>query len=226
MHRKQAILAAALLAAASGAVCRAQTGPAQPSASSASRTRAAAGDEPLFDIGVSGYQAFTHGTTGDGTQQTAKNAAGGMLELRYLAKPLVGFEFTFSFNPADQTFTPTTGNCGYQCQNPFTSLSAKASEIGVDYVLAKRFGALRPFAVGGLGFFITAPGNSVYADNTVVRPVYIFGGGVDWGFAQRLGVRLQFRDNLYKAPDLSDLYNSTGQYTQSAEPMAGFYYKY
>jgi len=38
-------------------------------------------------------------------------------------------------------------------------------------------------------------------------------------------VRLQYRGNLYKAPDLSKLYSSTNAFTHTAEPMIGVYLK-
>lgn len=225
MRWSQAVFAAMLMAASSTA-CLAQVGAAQPAVNPTGKARVAGRDGPLFDIGVSGYQALTQESSGNGTQQTPTNSAGGMLELRYIAKPVVGLELALSYNEANQTIAPKTGACGFQCSNPFTPLSGKAIQVGLDYVLSKKFGPVRPFAVGGLGFFITIPSNSVYVVDTVVRPDYVAGGGVDWSVLPHFGVRLQFRDNFYKAPDLSTLYNSTGHFTQSAEPMGGFYYRF
>ncbi|MGA7339836.1 MAG: hypothetical protein WBE72_15580 [Terracidiphilus sp.] len=234
----QAVFTVIGIAALSGAAAQAQTdtagqtqtspaGPAQ--TSSAGRPRANAGSESEFDIGASFYKAFNHSSSGYGTVQTPKNSAGGMLEVRYIDKPLVGFEFTYAYNPADQTFAPAPPpNCAlnYTCNNPATALKAKANEIGLDWVLSKKFGSFRPFAVGGLGFFITSPANSVYNVNTVVRPVYIYGGGVDWAFLSHFGLRFQFRDNLYKAPNLSSFYPSTGIFTHTAEPMGGIFMRF
>lgn len=217
------------IAALSGTVARAQaTTAGQAQAGAASQRRAKAAGESQFDIGVSGYEAFNNSTSGLGTQQTVKNEAGGMLEVRYIMNPFAGFEFTYSYNPANQSFAPKPGACAYVCANPVTSLTAKASEIGLDYVISKKFGSIRPFAVGGVGFFIASPSSTQfdYGVNTVVRPVFIYGGGADWAALPHFGVRLQFRDNLYKAPNLSVIYPATGVYTHSAEPMGGVYYNF
>lgn len=227
MKWMQAVVTLIGIAALSGAAAQAQTStPDQAQTNTASRSRANAASESQIDIGASFYEAFNNASSGYGTQQTPKNAAGGMFEARYIGSPLVGFEFTYSYNPANQSFAPKPGACALACANPVTNLTAKASEIGLDWVLSKKFGSLRPFAVGGLGFFITSPSNSTYEVTTVVRPAFIYGGGVDWAALSHLGIRLQFRDNLYKAPNLAAFYPATGMYTQTAEPMAGLYYNF
>jgi hypothetical protein len=176
-----------------------------------------------FDIGVGFYEALNNSTSGNTTQQTTTNAAGGMLEARYIDRPLVGFELTYAYNPANQTIGPGS-DCVYDCNYAVTPLKAKANEVGLDWVFSRKFGAIRPFAVAGLGFFITAPDKSAYEVNTVVRPAFIGGGGVDWSFLPHLGLRAQFRDNVYKAPDLSPFFPPTGVYTQTKEPMGGIYF--
>jgi hypothetical protein len=178
------------------------------------------------DVALSGYGTFTSSTSGFGTQQTPSNSAGGILELRHIVNPLVGYEFDVSFNPANQAYAPKTGNCGFVCGEPPLSVSGKATQFGVNWVVSMKSGKLRPFALGGVGLMITVPGNSPYAVNTVVRPVFVYGGGVDWTFAPHFGLRLQARGNMSKAPNLSDLYTSTTVYTQIYEPMAGVFYRF
>ena len=97
MRWSQAVFAAMLMAA-SGTGCLAQVGAARTVNPTGEATSAAA----LFDIGVSGYQALTQESSGNGTQQTPTNSAGGMLELRYIAKPVVGLELALSYNEANQ----------------------------------------------------------------------------------------------------------------------------
>lgn len=223
MKWMQAVVALIGIAAVCGAAAQE---PAGTTGQARAQQQQSAASESQFDIGVNFYDAFTSATSGFGTVQTPKNAVGGMLEARYIMKPLLGFEMTYSYNPANQSLVPKAGACNFTCANPPTSLTAKASEIGLDYVVSKKFGSLRPFAVGGLGFFITSPSRSTYEVNTVVRPAFIFGGGTDWGFLPHLGIRVQFRDNVYKAPNLSAFYPSTGKYTYSAEPMGGVYYNF
>ncbi len=176
------------------------------------------------DVGLSFYKTFNTSTTGNGTTQSPSNSAGGMLEVRHIHSPFIGYEATYSYNPNDQMLSPTTGNCGYRCTNQPTKITTRASEIALDWVVSTKFAGLRPFAVAGVGFYIGSPTSNQYDLNTIVRPAYVFGGGVDWGFLPHFGLRAQFRDNMFKAPDLDGLYSPTGVYTHMAEPMIGVFY--
>ena len=56
------------------------------------------------DVALSLYGAF-HGTTNaNGTIQSPANAAGGIIELRHISNPLVGYEATYSYNRDNQTY--------------------------------------------------------------------------------------------------------------------------
>ncbi len=176
------------------------------------------------DVALSAYRTFTSTTSGNGTAQTPSNAIGGMLEVRHISKPLIGYELTYSYNRANQAYAPKIGSCGFVCANAPISLTASGNQVALDWVISHKYGSLRPFAVTGLGLFIDAPSANIYYANMVVRPTYVYGGGVDWGFMPHFGLRIQYRGNLYKAPDLSTNYNSTGAFTQSGEPMFGLYF--
>jgi hypothetical protein len=226
----QAVVFMIGVAALGCTACPAQTsGNGQAQANTATPAQAKAADEAEFSIGGSFYEAYNQSTTGNGTQQTATNSSGGMLEVRYVGRPLVGFEFTYGYNSANQTIGPVPSpQCETynDCNDLSSSYTVKASEVGLDYVVSKKIGSLRPFAVGGLGFFISSPNNSKYEVQTVVRPAYIFGGGLDWAALAHFGIRGQFRDNVYKAPNLSNFNPPTGQFTHTAEPMGGVYFSF
>ncbi len=175
------------------------------------------------DGAASVYRTFNTSTTGNGTHQTPSNSMGGMLELRHIQSPFIGYEVTYSYNPNNQTYAPVIGSCGYFCSTGTLAQKAYQNEVGLDWVVSMKTANFRPFAVGGLGFMITVPSTYGYALNTIVRPTYIYGGGVDWG-SPRLGLRIQYRGNLYKAPNVSGAYQTTGVFTQTGEPMIGVYF--
>jgi hypothetical protein len=189
------------------------------------------------DVALSGYGTFTSSTTGSGTHQTPSNSAGGLFEWRRIVNPLVGFEFEVTSNPADQSFIATNATLANNCYPtgptttmpptcPQLKLSGEATQFGGTWVISKKIGNLRPFALGGAGFVVTVPGRSLYSVTTVMRPDFIYGGGLDWSFTKHLGLRLQVRGNMSKAPDLSNLFSSTTKYTQIYEPMAGVFYRF
>jgi hypothetical protein len=41
-----------------------------------------------------------------------------------------------------------------------------------------------------------------------------------------MGLRFQYRGNLYKAPNLTTVFASTGAFTHASEPMIGAYFRF
>jgi hypothetical protein len=188
------------------------------------------------DVALSGYRTITSSSSGSGTKQTPTDSEGGLFELRHIRNPIVGYEFEVSFNPANESYINPNATLANNCfpTGPVGTppscqplkVSGKATQFGVDWVFSKKIENLRPFALGGIGMMITVPGSSPYSVNTVVRPDFIYGGGVDWTFLPHFGFSVQVRGNMTKAPNLSDIYTSTTKYTQIYEPMAGIYYRF
>lgn len=178
------------------------------------------------DVAASLYGAFTGTTSGNGVQQSPANQAGAIIELRHIHNPLIGYEATYSWNRADEIYRPAPG-CGTACvtQRP-ANLAANAHEISGDWVASVHIANLRPFALAGVGVLFDAPVNSSGTGNTAVKPVFVYGAGADWGLLPHVGLRLQYRGNLYKAPDIANAFASTGKFTHTAEPMIGVYCRF
>ncbi|MGA3048187.1 MAG: outer membrane beta-barrel protein [Terracidiphilus sp.] len=211
-YLKAAFLLAGVAALGSTAVC-AQVGAA---VEGISRT----------DVAVSLYGAFSGTTNGNGTTQSPANAAGGLIEVRHIVNPIIGYEGTYSFNRANQTYSALLDCPGIGCPLTETqSVSANAHEISGDWVASLKVANIRPFALAGVGVLFNEPSGGQTNTNSAMKPAYIYGAGVDWGLVPHLGLRLQYRGNLYKAPDLTTLFTSTGAFTHTAEPMIGVYFR-
>lgn len=189
------------------------------------------------DVALSGFRTMTSSSSGFGTFQTPHDSEGALVELRHIVNPLVGFEAALSFNPANQSYKPDPANCALVCGQPPLEVSGKTTEFTADWIASIKSGNLRPFLVGGAGFAFTIPGAEptaktsvgtlpAYAVNTVVRPVFVYGGGLDYLFSKHWGLRLQIRGNMTKAPQLLNLYPSTTKYTQIYEPTGGVFYRF
>jgi hypothetical protein len=63
------------------------------------------------DVALSLYGAFNGTSNGNGTVQSPANAAGGMIEVRHISNPLIGYEGTYSYNRANQVYKAS----GYVC---------------------------------------------------------------------------------------------------------------
>ncbi len=61
------------------------------------------------DVALSLYGAFSGTTNANGTVQSPAASAGGMIELRHIRNPLIGYEATYSYNRANQVYR---SNCG------------------------------------------------------------------------------------------------------------------
>jgi opacity protein-like surface antigen len=177
-------------------------------------------------VGVSLYGAFNESTSGNNTAQSPSNSAGGLIELRHIANPILGFEGTYSYNRANQHYSflhPPPGNPCPPSGCTVSSIKANAHELTLDWTPSLPLGSFRPFGILGLGLLLNEPSGGQNSTSTSTKPVYVYGAGLDWGVLPHLGLRFQYRGNLYKAPDLDKLYTSTDAFTQTAEPMIGAY---
>jgi len=177
------------------------------------------------DIALSLYGAFSGTTTGNGITQSPSNSAGGIFELRHISNPLIGYEATYSYNRANQVYSPLV-SCGIPCGNPSEPVAANAHEVTGDWIVSVHAANLRPFVLAGGGLLIDSPSSGQSNTTTSNKPVFVYGAGLDWGLIPHLGLRFQYRGNLYKAPDLTRLYTSTGVFTHTAEPMIGAYIRF
>jgi len=180
------------------------------------------------DVALSLYGAFSQKTTGNGVIQSPANGAGGLIELRHISNPIVGFEAAYSFNRASQRYTSqiaVTCPIGQPCPSPSVDVPANAHQVTVCWVPSVKVANLRPFGVLGVGLLLDVPKGGQSSTQTVTKPVYVYGAGLDWGLLPHLGLRLQYRGNLYNSPDLSKLFTSSKTFMHTAEHMVGIYFR-
>jgi opacity protein-like surface antigen len=193
------------------------------------------------------YGAFNGTTSGDGTQESPANQAGGLFEFRQIKNPLVGYEATYSYNRGDQSFSnslssppcPTSG-----CTISTAAIANNAHEVTGDWVVSLHAGSLRPFALAGGGVLLNVPSGgtvttttcgttnplcsqttSTAATRTSTEGIFSYGAGLDWELLPHIGLRFQYRGNVYKAPAIANAFSSTNAFTHNAEPVIGIYFR-
>ncbi len=196
-------------------------------------------------VAASLYGAFNEATSGNGTQQSSANAAGGLIELRQIKNPFVGYEATYSYNRANQSYSESPPSvCGLVCAYRVTaSVPSNAHEISGAWVASLKIADLTPFALAGGGILFNVPsvGNvtattcpvegttpcsiSSTPTSNSTKGVFVYGAGVDWKLLPRLGLRLQYRGNLYKASVLASAFSSTNAFTHTSEPVIGIFFR-
>lgn len=181
------------------------------------------------DVSVSLYGAFSESTTGDNVAQSPSNAAGAMFAVRRIENPLVGYEGTYSINRANQVYSSTVV---VPCPpNPVSCsatipVSADAHELSGDWVISYPLGNFRPFGLAGVGMVFNDPASGQTATHSSNKGVFLYGLGLDWGVLPHLGLRFQYRGNVYHAPDLTSALGSSGAFMHTAEPMIGAYFRF
>ncbi len=200
------------------------------------------------DVAASLYGAFNGATSGNGVRQSPSNSAGIMIELRHLSSPLVGYEATYSYNRANQSYSAPTPPCPTfdTCGPSTASVPADAHELTGDWVVSLGIGSLRPFALAGGGLLLNVPTQGSVTTSssqcslgspcqittartstkTSTQGVFVYGAGLDWTLLPHLGLRFQYRGNLYKASDLTSAFSSTNAFTHTAEPMIGAFLRF
>jgi len=206
-------------------------------------------------IAASLYGAFNESTsTGvNNAVQSPSNAAGVTFELRHIHNPLIGYEAAYSYNRANQTYSSSSyAVCGVcSAGQSWTPVSANAHEVTGAWVASLKAGALRPFALAGGGVLFDVPSSGQATTTTLVtecgggnpecipgtvtsntvptststKGVFVYGAGLDWGLLPHIGLRLQYRGNVYKAAALSSAFTSINAFTQTAEPVIGIYFR-
>ena len=177
------------------------------------------------DVALSLYGAFSGTTNANGTVQSPAASAGGMIELRHIRNPLIGYEATYSYNRANQVYRSDCAGVTCTSVEP-VGVSANAHEISGDWVASVHIANLRPFGLVGVGLLFNEPTGGQSNTTSATKPVFLYGAGLDWGVFPHIGLRFQYRGNLYKAPNLTQLFTSTDAFTHTSEPMIGAYFRF
>jgi hypothetical protein len=152
---------------------------------------------------------------------------GELATLRYIAKPLVGFEFNFGNirYTQDYTFLPPPS------QTILTGgVQSGMRELTLGYVahFHPLLYGITPYAGvgGGTVYFHPTPGGGQGLPFQY-RAGYYYNLGVEGNFPQsNFGMRLGFRQIIYLAPDFQQNYLTITRRTRTSEPIVGFFLRF
>jgi len=185
-----------------------------------------------LDVGVGGAAIFTKSVSGTNpvgnpVSLDASTTLGAVVQARYTKSPLLGLEFNYSYARFTENFGGLPFGADSSTAVPF-GVQTNASEYTIGYVahLPSLLG-FQPFAgVGGgaTAFKPTPMGGQGLPERA--RASYYYDVGLDDQFTRFFGVRAQFRQTFYKAPDFGQNYLTINQQTITSEPTVGFYVKF
>ena len=186
-------------------------------------------------VALSALGSFKTNSSSAITRQVPSNSAGFMLELRHISNPLMGYDVSYSFRGADQLYE-YIGSIPASCPGPacpayVTSngqpVNADAHSLTLNWVVSLPVTNFRVFALAGGGFEKFNPTSSqAGGTQSQTKGIFDYGAGFDWTLLPHLGLRFQYRANVYKAPALTTVFSSTGKFTHDSEPMIGAYFNF
>jgi opacity protein-like surface antigen len=161
------------------------------------------------------FGGFTSGTWYRGVQQTATDSGGVLANYRFFFNDYNGVEFNYGYTPDTQKFFGYPG---------FAAVKTDSHEATVDYVLRYPVHRVKPFALVGTGALVFDPRNG--PPTVQARAAFVYGAGLDVGFAKRCFMRLQYRGLVYSSPDFNTYYLGPDRITHRAEPSIGFGFRF
>lgn len=183
----------------------------------------AAAQEYRSDAAVSFTGIFNKGSMGSGLSQDPTNSGGFLASYRLAFGSHSGAELNYGYSRSSQNYSVTSLGL-------VAGQQANVHEATAAYVFSlSRSGRLDPFILGGGGALIFSPvGNlfSIPGTDTQAKGTFLYGAGVDYHLMRGLGLRLQYRGLVYKAPDFGLSALSTDSWTHTAEPSAGLVFRF
>jgi hypothetical protein len=194
-----------------------------------------------LDLGVSGVGEFTNTVTGTvippgsynyGTTLTQKPSTtlGALVTVRYTKSPLVGIELNYGYARYTQNFSVPAGQVspltGQPIDTPIVGgAQTNASEYTLGYIAhTPKVLGIGTFVSAGAGAtaFRATPGGGQGLP-TQARATYYYDAGFESSISSHFGIRAQFRQVFFLAPDFGQNYLTIKQRQITTEPGIGFY---
>jgi hypothetical protein len=153
------------------------------------------------------------------------STVGELITLRYVARPLAGFEFNFGNSRSTQNFAFTPP----LVPNKLQSAQTGVREMTLGYVAhtPKLFGVQPYLGVGGGTIRFKPTPNGGEGLPFQYRAAYYYNLGVEYTFpSSHFGARAGFRQLIYLAPDFQQNYLTITRRTVTSEPTFGFFLRF
>ena len=184
-------------------------------------------EQGRFDVSIGGAGVFSKtSTSSNGTVTLKPTSSGAILAtFRYRFNRMHGIEGNIGHTMNSQVFFIPPDN--YR-------IHAGVTEYSGAYVFSPfQTARIEPFLFGGAGALRFNPDKtyidgfqSAFGAAKQTSLAFLYGGGVDYHLWRFLGLRLQYRGLIYKAPTFAVPILFTGAKGHMAEPAAGIVIKF
>ena len=177
-------------------------------------------------VSISALGSLPTSTSTSNYQQNPSSGAGFMIDFTHMLTPLFGYNVSYTYRAANQDYICASSSCPSGYPNG-QSVTAKADTVTGNIVFSLPISRFKTFALagGGLTGFYPPYAHQNPTQNDLAT-VFDYGVGMDYPLMAHIGLRVQYRGMIYKAPMVSTFFVPTGGTVHDAEPMAGIYYSF
>lgn len=176
-------------------------------------TTVAFAQETRSSVSLNMTGVFNKTSSSESLDQVPTNSAGYLINYRYDLNRHSGVELNYGYSRNTQYFA--SGSAQVQ---------SGMHETTAAYVFRTSFRKFTPFLSAGGGTLIFNPTNNINnvgGADTQVKAAFLYGGGLDYNLSKNIGLRMQYRGLIYKAPGFGVSGLAPDVVTHSAEPSVG-----
>ena len=181
--------------------------------------------EKRNEISFQGTGFFTKDTNTTGFSRTSTQSGGLLVGYKYRLNGWFALETNYGFTKNTQKYFTSSTNSRVQSDIHQATIDATLN-------LPFAIGKLAPYVLGGAGALVFHPTGARYGSvagtSNDARGAFLYGGGVNYAvpFIRNVSLLAEYRGFVYKDADfgLSRLHRNT--WTHSAQPSAGFVYRF
>jgi opacity protein-like surface antigen len=173
------------------------------------------------EVSVQGTGFFTKDSSGNGVSRTTTNTGGLEVGYRFHINRWFSAEANYGFDRNTQKYFAVAGQSRVQ-----SDVHGVTGDVVVN--LPFHFSKFSPYALAGGGGLIFHPtgSGSVPGADTQAKGAFLYGAGADYALTRHFSLRAEYRGFWYKNPDFGLQSLKTDTWTHTAQPSAGFVYRF
>lgn len=183
-----------------------------------------AAQETRSEISLQGIGLFTQNANNTGIARDANDTGGFLLGYRYRLNRWLSADASYGFARDTQRFMTTSGSFGGS-----VGMNQLTGGLVVKLPAVARF-KLTPYVLAEGGALIFSPNNDQFftspAAASQTRGLFVYGGGASLPLTKRLSFRAEYRGLLYNSPDYGLTLLQPSSLTHTAQPSAGFAFRF
>lgn len=180
---------------------------------------AAVAQENRSEVSVQGTGLFTKDSSNNGIQNHATDSGGVLIGYRYSINHWLAAEANYGWSRNTEDFFGGAAHVKTNLHEVTGSAVVKLPMVG----------RLQPFVRAGGGALVFDPTDNSgnYAGATrQTRGAVLYGAGADYALTRHLLLRAEYRGFVYKASDFNLRNLNSDAWTHTAQPSAGFVYRF